>query len=62
VVTVDGATLPGTARSAADTVNVGSGQRYAVIWPARRLGQWLIHCRIPHHTANTKVEEDGAAA
>jgi FtsP/CotA-like multicopper oxidase with cupredoxin domain len=60
VVAVDGETLAPTARYLADTVNVGPGQRYDVVWTARRPGKWLIHCHIPHHTTNNNVERDGA--
>jgi FtsP/CotA-like multicopper oxidase with cupredoxin domain len=60
VVAVDGNVLPESARYMADTVNVGPGQRYDVIWPARRPGKWLIHCHIPHHTTNNNVEVQGA--
>ncbi|MBA3518918.1 MAG: multicopper oxidase domain-containing protein [Rhizobiales bacterium] len=56
----DGETLPEGARFLADTVNVGPGQRYDVIWTAQRPGKWIIHCHIPHHTTNNNVEEDGA--
>ncbi|RTM09232.1 MAG: DUF4396 domain-containing protein [Hyphomicrobiales bacterium] len=59
VVAVDGATLPQTARYTADTVNVGPGQRYDVLWRALRPGKWLLHCHIPHHTTNNNVEEQG---
>ena len=59
VVARDGVTLPLVARYEADTINLGSGQRYDVIWPARRPGKWLIHCHIPHHTENDNVEEHG---
>ena len=59
VVAVDGATLPQTARYTADTVNVGPGQRYDVLWRALRQGKWLLHCHIPHHTTNNNVEEKG---
>ena len=40
-------------------LNVGPGQRYDVVWKAQRLGKWLIHCHIPHHTTNNNVEERG---
>jgi FtsP/CotA-like multicopper oxidase with cupredoxin domain len=60
VVAVDGDPLPATARFDADTVNVGPGQRYDVIWTARGPGKWLLHCHIPHHTTNDNVETDGA--
>ncbi|WP_404925876.1 multicopper oxidase domain-containing protein [Mesorhizobium sp. ORM16] len=43
----------------ADTINVGPGQRYDVVWTARRPGKWLIHCHIPHHTTNNNVEQKG---
>jgi hypothetical protein len=59
VVAVDGITLAERARYQADTVNVGPGQRYDVIWTARKPGKWLVHCHIPHHTANNNVEQDG---
>jgi FtsP/CotA-like multicopper oxidase with cupredoxin domain len=59
VVARDGETIPATARFLADTVNVGPGQRYDVIWKARRPGKWLIHCHIPHHTSNNNTEVKG---
>ncbi|TPI11971.1 DUF4396 domain-containing protein [Mesorhizobium sp. B4-1-3] len=59
VVARDGETIPPSARFLADTVNVGPGQRYDVIWKAQRPGKWLIHCHIPHHTTNNNVEEKG---
>lgn len=60
VVALDGETLQPSARYRADTVNVGPGQRYNVIWIARRPGKWLIHCHIGHHTTNNNVEQQGA--
>jgi FtsP/CotA-like multicopper oxidase with cupredoxin domain len=59
VVARDGYTLAESARFEADTVNVGPGQRYDVIWTARRPGKWLVHCHIPHHTTNNNVEHQG---
>lgn len=59
VVAVDGVTLNEGARYQADTVNVGPGQRYDVVWMARKPGKWLVHCHIPHHTANNNVEQQG---
>ena len=59
VVAVDGVTLAQSARYEVDTINLGPGQRYDVIWPARRVGKWLLHCHIPHHTENDNVEENG---
>jgi manganese oxidase len=59
VVARDGQTLPPSARFLADTVNVGPGERYDVIWTARWPGKWLIHCHIPHHTMNNNTEVHG---
>ena len=59
VVARDGVTLPAGARFQADTLNVGPGQRYDVIWTARAKGVWLIHCHIPHHITNDNVEVKG---
>ena len=42
-----------------DTVNVGPGQRYDVIWKARKPGKWMIHCHISHHTTNNNTETNG---
>jgi FtsP/CotA-like multicopper oxidase with cupredoxin domain len=60
VIARDGVMLPSAARFQADVINVGPGQRYDVIWPAREPGKWILHCHIPHHTLNNNVEEKGA--
>jgi FtsP/CotA-like multicopper oxidase with cupredoxin domain len=59
VVARDGIDLPPAARFEADTVNVGPGQRYDVIWRALNPGKWLIHCHIGHHTTNNNTETEG---
>ena len=59
IVARDGETVAPSARILADTVNVGPGQRYDVIWKARERGKWLIHCHIPHHTTNNNTEMHG---
>ena len=59
VVAIDGQTLAPSARYFADTVNVGPGQRYDVIWKAWQPGKWMIHCHIGHHTTNNNVETKG---
>ena len=59
VVARDGVPLAAAARFEADVINVGPGQRYDVIWPAREPGKWILHCHIPHHTLNNNVEEQG---
>jgi FtsP/CotA-like multicopper oxidase with cupredoxin domain len=60
VVARDGVLLAPASRFDADVLNVGPGQRYDVIWPAREPGKWIFHCHIPHHTLNNNVEEQGA--
>ena len=59
VVARDGETLPPAARFKADTINVGPGQRYDVIWTAHKAGKWMIHCHISHHTTNNNTEQHG---
>jgi len=59
VVARDGETLSPSARFMADTINVGPGQRYDVIWKARKAGMWMIHCHISHHTTNNNTETNG---
>ncbi len=60
IVETDGNPVPDGARFLKDTINVGPGERWDVIWTARRPGKWLLHCHIPHHTTNDNVEEEGA--
>jgi FtsP/CotA-like multicopper oxidase with cupredoxin domain len=59
VVARDGETLAPAGRFKADTINVGPGQRYDVIWTALEPGKWMIHCHIGHHTTNNNTEQDG---
>lgn len=59
VVARDGYTLAESARFEADTVNGGPGQRYDVIWKARRPGKWIVHCHILHRATNNNVEHKG---
>ena len=59
VVARDGETLAPSERFKADTINVGPGQRYDVIWTALKPGKWMIHCHISHHTTNNNTEQDG---
>ena len=60
VVQTDGNPVPEAAQLQKDTVNVGPGERYDVIWEAQRPGKWLMHCHIPHHTTNDNLEVEGA--
>ena len=59
IVETDGYPVPEGAQLLKDTVNVGPGERYDVIWEAREPGKWLLHCHINHHTTNNNVEEAG---
>ncbi len=59
VVAIDGYPVPEGTGELRDTVNVGPGQRYDVLWEAREPGKWLLHCHIAHHTTNNNVEEEG---
>ena len=59
IVQTDGNPVPEGAQLRKDTVNVGPGERYDVIWEALRPGKWLLHCHIPHHTTNDNVEVEG---
>jgi len=59
IIATDGNIVPESVRIEKDTVNVGPGERYDVLWTAREPGKWLIHCHIPHHTTNNNVEEQG---
>jgi manganese oxidase len=59
IVETDGNVVPEEARLLKDTVNVGPGERYDVIWQARKPGKWLLHCHIPHHTTNDNTEQEG---
>ncbi len=60
IVATDGDLVPDGTRIVKDTVNVGPGERYDVIWEAREPGRWLLHCHINHHTTNDNREEHGA--
>ena len=57
VVAKDGAPLP--APYQADTVLVGSGERYDFEFLADDPGQWMFHCHILHHVGNDTVEPGG---
>jgi FtsP/CotA-like multicopper oxidase with cupredoxin domain len=59
IVETDGNPVPPEGQWVKDTVNVGSGERYDVLWEAREPGKWLLHCHIAHHTTNNNVEVEG---
>lgn len=59
IVATDGQPVPEAAQLEKDTVNVGPGERYDVVWVAREPGKWLLHCHILHHITNDQREEQG---
>jgi manganese oxidase len=59
IVETDGNPIPPEGQWVKDTVNVGPGERYDVLWEAREPGKWLLHCHIAHHTTNNNVETEG---
>ena len=59
IVATDGNPVPAAARLTKDTVLVGPGERYDVVWTARNPGKWLLHCHINHHITNDGGEVDG---
>jgi FtsP/CotA-like multicopper oxidase with cupredoxin domain len=60
ILETDGYPVPEGTQLFKDTVNVGPGERYDVIWEAREPGKWLLHCHINHHTNNNNREDKGA--
>jgi len=59
IIATDGNPVPETAQLTKDTVLVGPGERYDIVWTARTPGKWLLHCHINHHITNDGVEVDG---
>ncbi len=59
IVATDGHPVPPGAQLTKDTVLVGPGERYDVIWTATQPGTWLVHCHILHHTTNNGREVEG---
>jgi FtsP/CotA-like multicopper oxidase with cupredoxin domain len=59
IVATDGNPVPEGTRFTKDTVLVGPGERYDVVWSARNPGRWLLHCHINHHVTNDGAEVDG---
>jgi manganese oxidase len=59
IVATDGYPAPTAAQLTKDTVLVGPGERYDVVWEAREQGKWLIHCHIAHHITNDGAEVGG---
>ena len=59
IVATDGNPVPAAARLTKDTILVGPGERYDIVWTARNPGKWLLHCHINHHITNGGAEVDG---
>jgi len=59
IVETDGNLVPPSAQIEKDTVEVGPGERYGVIWTAREAGRWLLHVTFrttPQTTTSRKKE------
>jgi manganese oxidase len=59
IVATDGNPVPEGAQLTKDTVLIGPGERYDLLFTARAPGQWLFHCHINHHMTNDGEEEQG---
>lgn len=59
IIETDGNPVPPGARLTKDTVLVGPGERYDVVWTARQPGKWLLHCHINDHITNNGQEVQG---
>ncbi len=59
IVATDGNPVPAGGRLQKDTVLVAPGERYDVVWTARKRGKWLLHCHINHHITNDGQEVAG---
>lgn len=59
IVATDGHPVPPGARLKKDTVLIGPGERYGVVWTALRPGRWMLHCHINHHVTNDGAETAG---
>ena len=59
LVATDGNPVPEAAQLTKDTVLIGLGERYDVLWKAREPGKWLLHRHINHHTTNDEAEVAG---
>ena len=59
ITATDGYPVPAAARLTKDTVLVGPGERYDIVWTARNPGKWILHCHINHHITNNGAEVEG---
>ena len=59
ILEIDGTPAPAGGQLVQDTVEVGPGERFDVLWQAREPGRWLLHCHINHHTTNDNTEDQG---
>lgn len=57
IVGVDGHAVPEAQQLTRDTILVGPGERYDLLWTPTRPGKWMLHCHINHHTTNDHRED-----
>ena len=62
IVATDGNPVPEAAQLTKDTVLIGPGERYDLVFVANNPGVWMVHCHIENHAANgmmTLIEYEG---
>jgi FtsP/CotA-like multicopper oxidase with cupredoxin domain len=62
IVATDGNPVPEAAQLTKDTVLIGPGERYDIVFEANNPGVWMVHCHIENHAANgmmTLIEYEG---
>ncbi len=59
ITATDGHPVPEGAQLTKDTVLVSPGERYDIEFIATEVGEWMLHCHIPHHTTNDHAEPGG---
>jgi plastocyanin len=52
IVATDGNPVPEVAQLTKDTVLIGPGERYDIVFEANNPGVWMVHCHIENHAAN----------
>ena len=57
IVGTDGHPVPEAQQLIKDTILVGPGERYDLLWTPNRPGKWMLHCHINHHTTNDHRED-----
>jgi plastocyanin len=62
IVATDGNPVPPIAQLTKDTILIGPGERYDLVFEADNPGVWMVHCHIENHAANgmmTLIQYEG---